>query len=200
MIFGRTAAAAALVTAAALVQGCAYSAARWRDFTDVLSLGVSAGGGIGARANATRLVALELGVQKDEKIVGWRERNFKWIESSYGIIFASWRMPTLDGEPMPEKSPFDLFTTSRRRTYFPARTEIEDARHTVFILSRIRGMRLVGALDVGVGLSALVAGIEATVSPGELADFLLGWFGVDIGRDDEIRFGEKRQEFPKPER
>jgi len=210
MIHWRTATAArvtvaalvtvAFVTAAALVQGCAYSTARWRDFTDVLSLGVSAGGGIGARASATRLVALELGAQKDEKLVGWRERNFKWIESSYGLVFASWRMPTLDGEPSAEFSFLDRLSTSRRRSYFPARTEIEDARHTLFILSRARGMRLVTALDVGVGLSAVIAGLEATVSPGELADFLLGWFGLDIGRDDEIRFGEKRQEFPKPEK
>jgi hypothetical protein len=196
----KTAVAAALIAAATLVQGCAYTAARGRDFTDVLSLGISGGGGLGARATATRLVALELGAQKDEKLVGWRERNFGWVESSYGLLFASWRQPSLDEEPLPEKSPFQLITTSQRRNFFPARTEVEETRHIFFILAGARGVRPVTALDVGVGLSALIAGLEVTVSPGELVDFLLGWFGVDIGRDDDVRFGDKRQEFPKPQR
>jgi hypothetical protein len=37
--------------------------------------------------------------------------------------------------------------------------------------------------DVEVGVSAIL-GVILRFSPGEFADFLLGWFGVDIDGDD----------------
>jgi hypothetical protein len=193
----RIAAAAVLVAVAAAGPGCAYSAARWRDFTDILSLGISAGAGIGIRADVTKLLALEEMAQNDETFYGWHERDTSWTESSYGLLFASWRMPGLGGETRPPRSSLDILTTSRRRTLFPVRTEIEDIRHTLFIFSGGSGIRPVDALNLDVGVSALFGGLEVTLSPGELVDFLLGWFTVDIGRDDDRRFGEVRQELPK---
>jgi hypothetical protein len=38
--------------------------------------------------------------------------------------------------------------------------------------------------DVEVGVSPLFVGLNIGVSPGELLDFLLGWFGIDLGGDD----------------
>ena len=171
--------------------GCGYLGARGRDATDILSLGISAGSGMGVRAGITRLLALEVMAQKDEKFFGFYQRNFHWTESSYGLLFASWRMPTVGDEPPPPRwKGWDLLTTSRRRTQYPNRAEIEDRRHTLFILSGLHAQRAIDFLDVEVGISALIGGLEMSIRPGQLADFLLGWFGIDLGGDDGTRFGE----------
>lgn len=38
--------------------------------------------------------------------------------------------------------------------------------------------------DVSAGANAVLVGARAGVSPGELLDFVLGWFGIDIAEDD----------------
>jgi hypothetical protein len=190
MIRNRWSGAALAVVLVLASPGCSYLKARWRDFTDLASAGVGPGGGLGVRAEATKLVALEVMAQKDERFTGWRSRNFRWMESSYGLVFATWRMPSIGSEAPPERLWYDFFTTSRRLTRFPNRVEQEDERHTLFILSKAHGVRLVDALNVELGVSALVAGVEVGVQPLEVVDFLLGWFGLDIGRDDGIPYGE----------
>jgi hypothetical protein len=188
-------AARALLAAALLAPllaggaGCSYFSARWRDFTDIASVGIGPGGGLGVRAGATRLFAVEVMAQKDESFVGWRARNWRWTESSYGIPFSFWRMPSLGEEKVPERGPFDIITTSRRRTLYPNRPEVEDLRHTLFVLSRARGLRTMDLLNVELGASALIGGVEVGVRPLEIVDFLLGWFTIDIGRDDAVKFG-----------
>ena len=192
----RIAAAAILGVLPLVSGGCSYAAARWRDLTDIVSLGISAGGGIGARAGATRLLAVELIAQKDEIFVGWHKRSFQWAESGYGLLFATWRMPGLGKGARPERHGIDVLTTSRRLELFPADDRIEDIRHTLFVYSGGSGHRIVDVLDLDVGLSALIGGLEATVSPGELADFILGLFTIDIGFDDGTRFVGGRPKLP----
>jgi hypothetical protein len=50
--------------------------------------------------------------------------------------------------------------------------------------------------DVEAGVSMLVVGARAGFSPGELLDFLLGWFGVDIAGDDHVLEEGEREEEP----
>jgi hypothetical protein len=176
--------------AAVLLGGCSWSAARWRDFTDMASIGVSAGGGLGMRASATRLLDVEVMAQKDETFGGWNGRNFHWTASGYGIPFSFWRTPSVGREEAPAWGWFDLLTTSRRRTLFPNREVIEDRRHTVFILSLAEGIRGVDMLNIEVGVSALLCGLEVSVKPGEFADFFVGLVGLDPGRDDDRTFGQ----------
>jgi hypothetical protein len=49
-----------------------------------------------------------------------------------------------------------------------------------------RGARI-HAFDIEAGISALFVGVRVGFSPGELLDFLLGWFGIDIAGDDTMR-------------
>lgn len=182
--------AVALAVLSLDAQGCTYLRARGRDATDIISLGISSGSGAGARIGATRLLAVEAMAQKDETYYGFRQRNSHWTESSYGLLFASFRMPTVGNEPPPPRwKGFDLLTTSRRRTLHPNRPEIEDRRHTLFILSGSYSQRAIDFLDVEVGISAFIAGLEISLRPGELADFFLGWFGLDLAGDDGLPYG-----------
>jgi hypothetical protein len=181
------------------VTGCKYLAARGRDATDIISLGISSGSGIGVRAGVTRLLALEVIAQKDERFFGFYQRNFNWTESGYGLLFACFRMPTVGDEPPPPRwKGWDYLTTSRRRILRPNRPEIEDRRHTLFILSGGHALRAIDFLDVEVGISALIGGLEMSIRPGQLADFLLGWFGIDLGGDDGTPFGESVVPPPPP--
>ena len=189
---------AALLALLVPASGCSYLKARWRDFTDIASAGIGPGGGLGARVEATKLIALEVIAQKDERFAGWRSRNYRWTESGYGILFASWRMPSIDEEPAPERRWYDLFTTSRRVTRYAGRAELEDERHTFFILSRAKGVKPMDALNVEVGVSAVAVGLEFSIRPLEIADFLLGWFGVDIAGDDDIPYGRVVAPPPPP--
>jgi hypothetical protein len=168
--------------------GCSYLAARGRDLSDIVSVGVSPGSGIGARMAATQLVELEVGAQKDESLVGAHQRNFRWVESSYGLPFSPFRTPSVQNEPVPPRHWYDFFTTSRHRTLYPTRPKIEDRRYTLFVRSTAEGQRWVDLFNIDLGATFLAGGFELTLSPGELVDFLLGWFGLDLGGDDAVRF------------
>jgi hypothetical protein len=52
------------------------------------------------------------------------------------------------------------------------------------------------SFDLTASASACV-GLYVSVSPGEFADFMLGWFGVDVGHDDE--HGKAKQDDRKDE-
>jgi len=181
--------AACVLAAAALLGGCAWPAARWRDFTDIASFGISAGSGLGARATVTRLLAVEAIAEKDETFYGWNSRNFRWTSSSYGIPFSLWRVPSVGREKTPERHWFDIFTTSRRRTLFPNRPTVEDRRHTLFILSGADAIAGVDWLNIEVGISALFGGLEISIKPGEMGDFFAGLIGLDPAGDDERCYG-----------
>jgi hypothetical protein len=169
---------------AACGPGCRYLANRGKDLTDIVAPGISPGGGIGARVSATRLVALEIIAQKDEDFFGWRERAAHWYESAYGLPFSIWRMPAIGEGERPVRHWYDMFTTSRRLDQYPKREETEDRRHTLFFFSGGRGLRLIDFLDVEVGVSALIGGVELSLRPGQVLDFFLGWFGLDLSGDD----------------
>jgi len=169
---------------AACAPGCRYLANRGKDLTDIVAPGISSGGGIGGRISATRLVAVEGIAQKDEWYLGWRERHQRWTESGYGIPFAFWRMPSIRDGEKPVRHWYDIFTTSRRLHEYPKRPELEDRRHTLFIFSGGRGLRWIDFLDVEAGISALFGGVEISLRPGQVVDFILGWTTLDLSKDD----------------
>lgn len=47
-----------------------------------------------------------------------------------------------------------------------------------------RRQEVIDAFDIDVSVQAGVVGIGIGFSPGEFADFILGWFGADIAKDD----------------
>ena len=49
---------------------------------------------------------------------------------------------------------------------------------------RVTRWSRVHLFDIEVGAFALIVGARAGFSPGEFLDFLLGWFGADIAKDD----------------
>lgn len=164
--------------------GCSYAASRAKDFTDIISIGASTGGGILLRARATRLVTAEVGAQYTEHFYGWRRRNWQWLESSYGLFFASVWSPRLENEPFMDWWWTDLFKTSHTRIKFLTLPSVEDWRHHVFILSHAETAHLLDLCDVEATASALVVGLQISVRPGELVDFLAGIFGLDLAGDD----------------
>ncbi len=167
-----------------------------RDLSDISALGISGGSGLGVRVGATRFLALEVMAQKDETFYGWNTRNPFWTESSYGLLFASWRIPGIGDEKRPARRWYDFFSTSRRRIKFRNLPEIEDRRHILFIYSGVRGLRVGDMLNVEVGISGLVGGLEVCLKPVELIDFILGWMTIDISQDDALR---NRPAGPSPE-
>lgn len=57
--------------------------------------------------------------------------------------------------------------------------------------------------DIEVGVNLFIIGVDAGFSPGQLLDFLLGWFGIDIAEDDAPAARRKRSgtgEAGKPEK
>jgi hypothetical protein len=185
-------AAAAIVGAAIAGTGCSYVSERARDFGDIFALGVSDGGGVVARIVPTRLLALEAGARKDETFYGYRRGRFHWVESSYGFPFAFFRSSSLGGEGVRPWEGSDVIRTSDTMLIFPdfesphPRAVPREAReYHLFVLTGSSGTPLVEELDIQVDVSALIAGIQIILSPGQLVDFFAGLFTIDVAGDDE---------------
>jgi hypothetical protein len=182
---------------AAMASGCSYLSSRALDFTDILSVGVSTGGGVDVRALPTRLLSVEGGGRHDERSYGWRRRHWRWQESSYGLFIVSAFTPHLGGTPPPPWGWGDICKTSHSLLALlpPEATDtkdmlpaggppVEEFVYRFFVLTGAENARLIDAFDVEVGASALIGGLEVVVSPGELLDFLAGLFFLDPSGDD----------------
>lgn len=165
--------------------GCAYLQDRGMDFTDMIAIGASTGGGIQLRGRATRALTVEIGAQKDEHFYGWRRRNSQWEESSYGLGLACIWSPRLGNEAFAEWSWSDIFKTSHTKTHFLSIDAQESWRYHVFVLTQVENGRWVDALDVEIAAGALFVGLQLAVRPGELLDLLAGFFGADLAGDDQ---------------
>ena len=51
------------------------------------------------------------------------------------------------------------------------------------ILKFWQDKKLIELFDIEVGAHIVYGGVDLGFSPGQTLDFLLGWFGVDIGKD-----------------
>ncbi|HZN59894.1 MAG TPA: hypothetical protein VFD71_17625 [Planctomycetota bacterium] len=190
----------ACILVAPWATGCSYFANRGKDLGDVISIGISLGGSIQVRARPTRFLTLEVGAQKDEHYYGWSRRRLEWEESSYGLFLTSLWSTNLRKEASEAWSWWDLLRTSHTRSWVPPEPPLpgqkpppgptpEDYRYHLFVLTHAQEMRWVEALDVEVSAGWLIGGLQLTVRPGELLDFLVGLVGLDIAGDDEFDTG-----------
>jgi len=171
--------------------GCSYARDRALDFTDIVQVGVSDGGGIIVRAVPTRFLTLELGGRKDETFYGIRRRSFHWVESSWGLLFSSFWSPRIGEEAFARRTGTDVIRTSHSKLLFPLaerpealRGEYEEHAYHLFVLTRSQRTHLVEYLDLEADVSLLIVGAQVIVSPGELLDFLAGLITLDPAGDD----------------
>ncbi len=136
------------------------------------------------RARATPFVTAEVGFQKDEQFFGWRRRHGKWQESSFGLFFANFWSPRLEGEPFVEWSWWSLLKTSHTKARFLSSPPDTEWKYHLFLLSPVKDVDWLDALDAEVTVGAFFGGLQLGVRPGELLDFVAGIFTLDLAGDD----------------
>lgn len=160
----------------ALLPGCAYFEERAADLGDIVRVEGSVGVGLQANVNAGELLHLGLGSSRRWS-AGW----------AYGFGTSERRVE--DHLPL-------SFVTSLIHPDAPAlhsyRVGPDDAPvHRCPIVAPVtfeRGNIRKPSMQfwsLEVGVMALVIGAEVGFNPAELADFVLGIFGLDIGSDDD---------------
>jgi len=159
-----------------LLPGCAWLGGRVDDLGDIVRVEGSIGVGLQANMNAGELLHLGLGSSRRWS-AGWayglatEERR---VEDHFPLSFVSSLIhpdaPGLHTLQMgPPDAPFHRC---------PMVAPVTFERGTI----RKPPMQF-WSLEAGV--MALVIGAEVGFNPAELADFLLGIFGIDIGSDDD---------------
>lgn len=194
----------ALATAVAAGSGCAllapvaaYGANRARDFGEIFRVQAGVGYSAGAQVRALGLLDVGLGGGAHR----WKN-GVGWVYGEYHILNDS---PAADLDVYwPATKLYDLGPGMREdgvglaqhvsirpdgETLFaqsymllPAMLSPPDPRSSE-TPARLRRWQRVHALDIEVGASCL-AYVRVGFSPGELLDFLLGIFGLDIAGDD----------------
>ena len=170
--------------------GCSpksYFKNRGRDFLDIVSADVSGGLGMGVHARAavihTGLGAAEMWhVGLQEKEDGTRNAPGVRLEAQQDFLLwkremalSGWDAHLLTpGTKAPEDLHFCL-----GMIHLPGRGE-----HGRHIASDTETPWL-DTLDLNLGVNVFFVGARAGLRPGQFLDFLLGWFGVDLGKDDE---------------
>jgi len=185
--------------------GCVYLQDRGRDFADIFGLDVGSGAGIGVDLQLSIYIHAGIAVYDLEKYVLTPNEIDRWRE----VVVA----------PVIGRMIF-YYDKSQRTSIRPRREgRVPDAvRGGLLISPPIVGELLeteqiratgfeeparnpeapwINALDTDVGVALAVVGFRFGISPGELIDFLLGWFGFDIGFDDTrtIKRLKKQREF-----
>ncbi len=139
--------------------GCAYGEQRWADFAQVFRADVGVGQGLGVHAAVTEYGHVGLGVY-DATAAGWAA------------------------------------TDAKIDPYKPVQTGSFDKKRTMACLllwktDNLRAVPNLAGTDkpdrpyaIGADLFLMVVGIEFSIEPVELADFLLGVFGQDLLEDD----------------
>ncbi len=170
----------------ALCTGCTYLKNRGNDFLDVVWADVGYGLGVGVDMQLTAFSQSGLGVYRMAKS-GLTRREFKtWNE--FGAALLLGRMVLYDQHP-PARPPGEHDGERRGSLIYPTaiRSLLGDefkaeGRPRIHIVNpRAPWMN---AFDVDIGVALIVIGARVGLSPGEGVDFLLGWFGLDIGEDD----------------
>jgi hypothetical protein len=206
---------AVLLATGMLGGGCAttvgnYLANRARDFGECFRLEVGGGLGIGGGVRAAGVMAIGLGGGvHGAPGAGWRwgrpvVRGFDDIPWEY-LDFMSWSraddaewelylgfahvtMQWAEGcKPRGSSKAYALLPgvwTYDTRARDPA--WIWDAIPEREYHAGRQGWLRVHAFDVEASLLAGIVGVTAGFSPGELLDFLLGWFGADLAGDDRV--------------
>ncbi len=178
---------AALLLATA-TSGCVghYFKHRVRDFFDPVTLDLAGGAGLGVQARASVIHTgfgyaqmyhwgLLDGVPGKHNPFGLRpEFHADFLVYSSEGTMTGWPNALAD---QPLKA-----TWTRREHVDPHLCWFVHAPHHPTAEPAMRWHEI---LDVKAGVNAGLVGARAGVSPGELLDFVLGWFGIDIAGDDK---------------
>lgn len=179
---------AALVACALTQAGCVgtYLENRARDLFDPVSLDLAGGAGLGfhARASILHTGAGYAQMYHVGLLDGPPGRNNRLGLSPE--FHAAWIIGTHDGTMAGLPNAFTdepLYATWLRKGdhVAPHACWIVHAPGDPVATPRMRWWQLA---DVSAGANAVLVGARAGVSPGELLDFVLGWFGIDIAGDD----------------
>lgn len=181
----------AVVLLVPLAQGCAttrYLADRGNDAADIMTCTV--GAGLGAKA---RVGPVQIGVLVNRDVTGLRGGQFRWWPiADEKSLFSS----TCEFDYLVISGDFfaDTFPDIRQKLYSAGggpliKDVLPSARQ------RIPGRPYYYTQIEVVG--GLLGSVRLGLNPGEVADFLLGWFGVDIFSDDIGRLSEARQDPPR---
>jgi hypothetical protein len=123
------------------------------------------------------VVAFDEGWSRDMIVGGWL--------ASAGALTFTYAAHDFDDEwsrnELRDGSLLVILTDSLGTGLFP------DHMEDVFDFRGKREKLLINRFDLSVSATALVPSARVSVSPGQLLDFVLGWFGADIGADDDIR-------------
>jgi hypothetical protein len=171
-----------------LAQGCMttprYFADRGNDILDI----VTCTGGVGA-GGKVRIGPVQLGLLVNRDVVGLRGGAFRWwpdtaqdlLFSEYDFIFISADYFNDENADVREKLYSAVGGAVIKEVCPNAPQRSEGLSYYQTQIEVVVG--LLGSLRIG-------------VNPGELADFLLGWFGVDIFHDDIGRLPQNDQNIP----
>ena len=187
----------------AALSGCTYASARANDFADIWRLNIETGvSGLQADVKIGELAHIGLGhkgfsrygttYQIEQESKDWAE-----IYLPFSLIYA------FDREPFALHyvralgdtrsvyvwwwSPYQS-TQDRCFCLAPPLTQKQSSRRT-----------LLHAFDLEVSLFVLIFGIEIGISFGELLDFILGIFTIDIAGDDTPEGRAKRRLYELPD-
>jgi len=189
---------AVILLLAANTVGCEHSKAylvdRGRDAADIFTLTVGLGAGARARIgplHAGLAAVFDLGGLRGGRVVDYAEpsghakENAMTVETTVSSYETFGAYPPILGEP-------DRFKEFEARG-LPFVSYVEPPRYD-------ENGPLVHPYYTQVELVvALVAGVRLGANPGEMLDFLFGWVGVDIFKDD-AEMKRAREELPGPSR
>jgi len=190
--------------------GCSYLEARGRDFADCFK--ASAGIGLGA-ATHVRVGPIgvgtglwsgySVGLERNREVGYWEEHD---VGFPFSIVGAYLLLGNAGASTRSSKSPVNsLYFLSSYSTAlsWPCRGPAGDYLNegdVAFWLWTV-GHNWDGVVDqkwidyfwIEVSLRAII-GVKAGFNIAEFADFILGWFGIDLCEDDERGGEEKGQE------
>lgn len=169
--------ACAVIAATLLLPGCAYLGERGRDLGDIVRLEGAVGVGIQANVAAGELLHLGVGSSRRWS-AGWEyglPTCEKRIEDHFPLSYA-WSVIEPDVAALHTLKWGEGPENPRHRCPVMAPGALSSG--TV----RKPAMQF---WNLEVGVMALAVGVEAGVNPAELLDFVLGFLGIDIARDDD---------------
>lgn len=160
-----------------LLTGCGYMRDRWADAKDVFTLGV--GPGIGAVA---RVGPLQTGLGATADMVALA--NGEWAIGGLGICGVMDTSPVMACAAVIGTSS-DGAGEARRKNF--------DVLHAIVPIHTDHWPSAPYYTQIEISGGALLS-VHVGFNPGELLDFVLGWVGIDIYRDDQHHRRRRRRE------
>jgi hypothetical protein len=168
--------------------GCTYLAARARDLRDVVTFDFGVGFGLGVDGQLTD--AFHTGLGGGQYFV-WQlgHPSHAASDSALGGLQANlaWLVYRTDGSMLAPDHQGFLLNFTQWPAWFAEPPHGRDAllRTTSLPLSQHATAPWWNVADIDVGVQLLPVSCRLGARPGELVDFLLGWFGADVLGDDD---------------